>query len=130
SAEPRSRIPKGVKIAVLAAVIVGSNAITFFMATRPPKTLLPPFRVMEDGPAERLLAGAAGDYVMSPPGERGMTIKKDSAVRWFTARASTRSWTKSDPARSRATPARRRCHSRKFAASRRWRGASRTKPGL
>jgi hypothetical protein len=79
----KSRLPKGVKVALLAVVIVGSNAVTAWVATKPPMTLLPPYRLMDEAPAQRLLTTVAGDYETGKePGDRALSIKKNGAVRW------------------------------------------------
>jgi hypothetical protein len=78
------RMPKGMKIALLAVVIVASNAVTAWMAVKPPPTLLPNYRLMDAEPGSRLLATAAGDYEMGvAAGDRALTIRKDGTVRWF-----------------------------------------------
>ncbi len=83
-APAKGRLPKSVKLALLALVIVGSNATTAWIAMKPKPTLLPPLRAMDQAPGERLLASVAGEYAMgSQPGDRTLTIKKDGAVRWF-----------------------------------------------
>jgi hypothetical protein len=82
--EEKKTMPRGAKIALLAVVILGSNAVTAWMAVKPPPTLLPNYRVMDAEPASRLLASTAGDYEMgTAAGDRGLTIRKDGTVRWY-----------------------------------------------
>jgi hypothetical protein len=86
--EPQKGMGRGAKIALLALVIVGSNAVTAWLAVRPPPrlplALLPEYRMMDDEPGRRLLTTLAGDYATgAAESDRAMTIKKDGAVRWW-----------------------------------------------
>ena len=80
--------PRGGKIALLACAIVGSNATTAWMLTRPapvPTSLLPEHRFMEGERAKRVLAEFAGNYATgAAPGDRRLTIHPDGALQWTT----------------------------------------------
>lgn len=81
----RSGFPRGLKIALIAAAILGSNALTAWMLTRPPPDLMPKYRLLADEPATRLLAGAAGDYATgAEDGDYALQIFPDGKVRWVT----------------------------------------------
>lgn len=68
-------------IGMLAVAIIAVNSFTFWFMSRPPKTLLPKFTVMQPEPAERLLADVAGIYETGgSSGDRRLEIKKDGAV--------------------------------------------------
>ena len=71
-------------IAVLLIGIVASNAITAWMAMRPPPNpFLPEFTVLAPEQAERLFADAAGEYQTGfNEGDRKLTITRDRRVRW------------------------------------------------
>jgi hypothetical protein len=88
AAEERKGLPRGAKVALLALVILGSNAVTAWFAMRPPARLpvelLPQYRLIDEDQGQRLLANMAGDYATgSAESDRVMTIKKDGAVRWW-----------------------------------------------
>lgn len=76
-------ISPGVKIGFLVAVIVAINAITVWMATKPPENpFLPQHSVLAPEPADRLVKDVAGEYrTGSRPGDRGLTIERDGRVR-------------------------------------------------
>ena len=60
SAPKRSR---GAMVALLAVLILGSNALTAWFLTRPaPNPFLPDYAPLAKEPAERLIADIAGDY--------------------------------------------------------------------
>ncbi len=81
----RSGFPRGLKIALIAAAILGSNAITAWMLTRPPADLMPEYRLLAEEPAKRLLAGVAGDYAMgADDGDYALRISPEGKVRWVT----------------------------------------------
>jgi len=73
-------------VAALAVLILGTNALTAWMLTRPgpPPPLLPDFTPLAKEPAERLIADLAGDYRTGPnEGARGLKVGKDGHVRWL-----------------------------------------------
>lgn len=79
----RKRRPRAAVIALLALVIVGSNAMTAWTLTRPAPDLLPPYRLLEPEPAQRLLAEVAGTYETGgAEGDRRLVIARDGAVQW------------------------------------------------
>jgi hypothetical protein len=83
------RLPRSGKIALLAVAILGSNAVTAWMMTRPPpalpESILPAHRPIDAERAKRVLAEFAGDYAMgNSPGDRALTIGRDGKIRWVT----------------------------------------------
>jgi hypothetical protein len=71
------------KVALLALGIIGSNAVTAWMLTRPPPDLLPAHEFLPEGPASRVLANVAGIYETgSASGDRRLEIARDGAVKW------------------------------------------------
>jgi len=68
-------------VGMLAVAIIAVNSFTFWFMSRPPKTLLPKFTVMQPEPAERFLADVAGVYETGgSSGDRRLEIRKDGAV--------------------------------------------------
>ncbi len=81
--ETKSRLPKGVKIALLALAILGTNAITAWVLTRPPADALPEYRRLDPEPAQRMWAEVAGTYETgAEEGDRRLTIKTGGDVNW------------------------------------------------
>ena len=79
----RQRPKSGWRIAVLVAAIVGTNAVTVWMMTRPAPDLLPEYRLLEPEPGKRLLTSAAGTYETgAAAGDRQLRIDRDGGVRW------------------------------------------------
>ncbi len=77
---------RGGVLAVLAVLILGTNALTAWMLTRPPPPapLLPDFTPLVKEPAERFIADVTGDYRTGPnEGARGLKITKDGHVHWL-----------------------------------------------
>lgn len=73
------------KLALIAALIVGTNATTAWMLLRPPppNPFQPEYRLQEPGPAERLLAEVAGEYRTGiGEGHRGLRIQRDGRLHW------------------------------------------------
>jgi hypothetical protein len=84
---PPSRRRRGWQVVLLVGGILGSNAITAWMLTRPgpalPVELQPPYRLVESEPAERLLTRAAGVFETGgEEGDRRLAIRRDGAVNW------------------------------------------------
>ena len=78
--EPRS-LRQMLVIGVLALSIVAVNAFTIWFVTRPPKSLMQKFTLLQPGPAERLLTEVAGIYETgSAPGDRRLEIQKNGAA--------------------------------------------------
>jgi len=74
------------RLALIAALIVGTNSLTAWMLLRPPppNPFLPEYRLLAGGPAERLLNDVAGEYQTGVgEGHRGMVIKPDGRVHWI-----------------------------------------------
>jgi hypothetical protein len=77
--------PSGIRhkltMAMLIVAIAGVNAFTIWFVSRPPRTLLPKYTLMQAGPAERLLTDVAGVYETGgSSGDRRLEIGKDGAV--------------------------------------------------
>jgi hypothetical protein len=73
------------KVALMAVVIVGTNATTAWMLLRPPPSnpLLAEYKLLAPEPAERLFAGVAGEYQTgATAGDRGMKIARDGRLHW------------------------------------------------
>ena len=73
-------------VLLLAVLILGSNGVTAWMMLRqPPNPLLPEYTLLTSGPAERLLAGVAGEYQTGTnPGGRALVIAANGHARWRT----------------------------------------------
>ena len=81
----RAGSSRGLTIALIAVAILGSNAITAWMLTRPPPDLMPEYRLLAEEPGKRLLADVAGDYATgAEDGDYALHIAPDGAVRWVT----------------------------------------------
>ena len=85
-AEGASKRSRGGLIALLAVLILGTNALTAWLLTRPqpPPPLLPDFTPLARETAERLMADLAGDYQTgATEGARVLKISKDGHVHWL-----------------------------------------------
>ncbi len=72
-----------VTMTTLVVAIIGCNMFTVWILTRPPKGLLPKYKLLDREPAERLLASAAGEYVTGEkPGDRRLNIRRDGVALW------------------------------------------------
>lgn len=81
---PRRR---GWLVAVLAAGILGSNALTAWWLTSPatnlPREVFPEYRLLEPEPAQRLLDRVAGTYETGrEEGDRRLFLRRDGTVLW------------------------------------------------
>lgn len=75
------RLRQSLTTVMLAVAILGVNGFTYWFMSRPPRTLVPKFTLMESGPADRLLSEVAGVYETGGgPGDRRLEIRKDGAV--------------------------------------------------
>jgi hypothetical protein len=77
---------RGPMLAVLAALILGTNALTAWMLMRPPPPapMLPEYAPLAQEPAERFLADLAGDYqTVTGDGARALKITKAGGVHWL-----------------------------------------------
>lgn len=75
------------RLAVLVALVLGTNATTAWLALRPPppNPLLPEYQLLGSEPAARIFAQAAGEYLSgTSAGARGLTIARDGRVHWVT----------------------------------------------
>lgn len=75
------------KVGLLAIVIAGVNAVTFWMLVRPPlpppPELIPAYRLLQSEQSDRVLAEFAGDYETGGnPGDRRLSIRRDGGLRW------------------------------------------------
>ena len=70
-------------IAMYVVAIIGINSFTVWFLTRPPRTHLPSYTLLEAAPGERLLTEVAGTYETTGPGERRIEIRKDGSVHRF-----------------------------------------------
>lgn len=78
-----SRIRHYITMSLLGLGIVGTNVFTVWILTRPPKSMLPKYRLLDKEPAERLLASAAGEYATGEkPGDRRLQIRRDGVAQW------------------------------------------------
>jgi hypothetical protein len=80
------RRSRGAMIAVLAVLILGTNALTAWMLTRPPPPppLLPEFTPLAKESGERFIAEIAGGYQTGTnEGARALKIAKDGHVHWL-----------------------------------------------
>lgn len=80
------RRSRGKAIAILAALILGTNAVTAWMLTRPPPPapLLADHAPLAKEPAQRFVAEIAGDYQTGRgDGARILKIAKDGRVHWL-----------------------------------------------
>jgi hypothetical protein len=77
---------RGALTVVLAVLILGTNALTAWMLTRPQPSppLLAEFTPLAKEPAERFIAEIMGDYQTGPnAGARALKIAKDGHVHWL-----------------------------------------------
>ncbi len=85
--EPKAPLRKGLIMmytGILGLIIIGVNLFTLSELRRPPGNFLPPYRLLEPGPAERLLTSVAGAYETgSGNGDRRLQISKDGKVKWI-----------------------------------------------
>mgnify|MGYP001550304851 CR=1 FL=1 len=80
--QPAKRSSWG-KIALIGALILGTNGTTAWMLLRPPppNPFLPEYKLLEAQPAERLLTDAAGEYLTGTgEGHRGMRLTRDGRL--------------------------------------------------
>ncbi len=69
-------------VGMLVAATIAVNVFTVWFVTRPPRTNVPKFTLMQAGPAERVLTDAAGVYETGGgPGDRRLEIKPDGALK-------------------------------------------------
>jgi hypothetical protein len=82
----RSRGSRMKLIALLAAVVLGTNAVTAWMLLRtPPNPFLPEFTPLAKEAAARLLDGVAGEYQSgTAAGNRALVIAVTGRARWRT----------------------------------------------
>ena len=80
-----SKEPGGMRqkllMVLLGAAILGVNCFTVWFVTRPPKSLLPKYRLLAPEPAQRMLSEVAGSYETgTSAGDRRLEIEKSGAV--------------------------------------------------
>lgn len=77
---------RGKTIALLAALVLGTNGLTAWMLTRPqpPAPLLPDYMPLAKESAQRFIARIAGDYQTGTnDGARALKISPDGRVHWL-----------------------------------------------
>jgi hypothetical protein len=82
----RPKRSRGATIALLAALILGSNATTAWLLTRPsgPPPLLPDYTPLAAEPATRFVSGLVGEYRSgATAGARALKISADGHVHWL-----------------------------------------------
>ncbi len=78
---PSSGMPRWVKIAALAVLIVGLNATTVWFLLKPAPTLLPDYNLMSENDGKKLLLTAAGEYETGGrEGDRRLIIQPDGSL--------------------------------------------------
>ena len=78
---PAGRIPRWVKITVLAVLIIACNATAVWMLLRPTPTLAPHYDLLADPESLALLAKVAGEYrTGNQPGDRRLVIDPDGTL--------------------------------------------------
>lgn len=76
------RVPKWIKIAVMAAIIIGCNGTAAWLLLRPPTTLTPKFTLMTPAESAGLLGRVAGEYrTGSQEGDRRIIIDATGTAR-------------------------------------------------
>ena len=69
---------------VLLVAFLGINIYSVWNYRKPPGNLLPPFKILEPGPAKRTLEKMVGNYETGEaPGDRRLEIKKDGRAAWI-----------------------------------------------
>jgi hypothetical protein len=82
SSAETGRVPRWVKIAVMAVVIIGCNATAAWLLLRPPTTLAPKFTLMTPAETVALLGRVAGEYrTGSQEGDRRIIIDATGTAR-------------------------------------------------
>ena len=74
------------KIALIAVLILGTNATTAWMLLRPPppNPFVPEYKLLSAEPAERVLTDVAGEYLTGlGEGTRGLRIMRDGRLQWM-----------------------------------------------
>jgi hypothetical protein len=85
----RQKMPRRNAVILLVVGIVTANALTAWMALRPPPGLpaeiLPAYRVLDPDYGRRVLADYAGIYETGGnPGDRELTLFNDGRIKWVT----------------------------------------------
>lgn len=69
---------------LLGLAFVGINFYTIWNYRKPPGKLLPPFRLLDEGPDKRLLESVAGQYETGgAAGDRRLEVSRDGKVIWI-----------------------------------------------
>ena len=75
-------VPRWTKIAVLAVLIIGFNAITAYMLLRPAPSVVPRHELMADSESRALLLRVSGEYETGTgEGDRRLLINADGTLR-------------------------------------------------
>lgn len=84
AARSSSPVREKITLVLLGVAILAVNGFTAWIWTRPPRSLLPNYRVLGPEQAERVLASVAGTYETGrDSGDRRIEIKKDASVQRF-----------------------------------------------
>jgi hypothetical protein len=76
------RVPRWVKVAVMAVIIVGCNGTAAWLLLRPPTTIAPQFTLMTPADSAALLGRVAGEYrTGSTEGDRRIVIDSSGTAR-------------------------------------------------
>lgn len=77
------RVPRWVKIAVMAVIIIGCNGTAAWLLLKPPTTIAPKFTLMTPAESAGLLARAAGEYrTGSQEGDRRLIIDASGSAQF------------------------------------------------
>lgn len=80
-AAPKTGMSTRTKIAILAVLIVGINAVTAWFLVRPAPTLLGDYSLMSESDGKKLLVAAAGEYETGArEGDRRLIIQPDGGL--------------------------------------------------
>ncbi len=80
-AQETGRLPRWLKVTVMALVIIGCNGTAAWMLFSPPKTIAPKFSLMTPAESSDLLAKAAGEYrTGSAEGDRRLVIEASGSL--------------------------------------------------
>jgi hypothetical protein len=82
AATPAKPTTPKAKIAILAALILGVNAVTAWMLVKPQPSLLPAFELLPPDKGQRLFGEVAGEYETgAEAGDRALEIGRDGKVK-------------------------------------------------
>ncbi len=80
--EDTGRVPRWLKVAVMAVIIVGCNGTAAWLLLRAPRSPAPPYTLLVPGESAALLGKVAGEYrTGSQEGDRRLVIDPDGTLR-------------------------------------------------